>query len=53
MLVRLLELTGTNNGSQLGYLKLRNVDLFQSAIVAIFTMLLLFVVAGGSFVVTS
>jgi hypothetical protein len=49
MLVRFLELTGTNNGSQLGYLLIdffRNVDFFR-IIVAIFTLLLLVVVVAG------
>ena len=53
MPVRFSELTGTNNWSQSGYYILNfdfflNVDFFQSAIVAIFTVLLLvLVVAGG------
>jgi hypothetical protein len=47
MLVRFLELTGTNNGSQLGCLQ-KLIDFFPNVIVAIFTVLLLVVfVAGG------
>ncbi len=53
MLVRFLELTGTNNGSQLGFLQkliefFPNVDFFRNVIVAIFTVSLLVVVVAGS-----
>ena len=52
MPVRFSELTGTNNWSQSGYYILNfdfflNVDFFQSAMVAIFTVSLLGVVVSG------